>query len=93
MSKIVEFKNPVVTVLLAWAAERTIKFVVKQLTTPEWDKACALVRSNGYDIVPKAKKEEEDLEMVDPEVVEDQQDGFNITLTDTKDDVSLKEEK
>lgn len=93
MSKIVEFKNPIVTVLLAWAAERTIKFVVKQLTTPEWDKACELVRSNGYDIVPKAKEEKEDLEMVDPEVVEDEvedkPDGFNITLTDVKE----KEEK
>lgn len=74
MSKIVEFKNPVVTVLLAWAAERTIKFVVKQLTTPEWDKACELVRSNGYDIVPKAKKEKEDLEMVDPEVIDTNDD-------------------
>lgn len=81
MSKIVEFKNPVVTVLLAWAAERTIKFVVKQLTTPEWDKACELVRSNGYDIVPKAKEEKEDLEMVDPEVI------------DTNDDDEEKEEK
>ena len=72
MSKIIEFKNPIVTVLLAWAAERTIKFVVKQLTTPEWDKACELVRSNGYDIVPKAKEETEDLEKIDKDVVEDE---------------------
>lgn len=74
--KIVEFKNPITVVLLAWAAERTIKFVVKQLTTPEWDKACELVRSNGYDIVPKAKKEEtveeEDLEKIDKDIVDDE---------------------
>ena len=74
MSKIVEFKNPIVTVLLAWAAERTIKFVVKQLTTPEWEKACELVRSNGYDIVPKAKKEEEDLEKIDKDVMDEVED-------------------
>lgn len=81
MSKIVEFKNPVVTVLLAWAAERTIKFVVKQLTTPEWDKACELVRSNGYDIVPKAKKEEEDLGRAEkaPDVVEDLPDEIDVS--------------
>lgn len=78
MSKIVEFKNPIVTVLLAWAAERTIKFVVKQLTTPEWEKACELVRSNGYDIVPKAKKEEEEFEKIDKDVVEDELDVSSL---------------
>lgn len=69
----IEFKNPVATVLVAWAAERTIKFIVKQVTMPDWEKAWTVIRDAGYDIVPKAtKKEEEDLEKVDKDVVDDE---------------------
>ena len=59
----IEFKNPVATVLVVWAVERTVKHVITSLTMPEFDKAMALVKSKGFDIVPKEeKKEEEDLD-------------------------------
>ena len=53
---------------------------------PEFDRAMALVKSKGFDIVPK-KTEEEDLEKIDPEVVEDLPDEIDIS------DVEEKEEK
>ena len=82
----IEFKNPVATVFVVWAVERTVKHIITSLTMPEFDRAMALVKSKGFDIVPK-KTEEEDLEKIDPEVVEDLPDEIDIS------DVEEKEEK
>lgn len=87
----IEFKNPVATVLVVWAVERTVKHIVTSLTMPEFDKAMCLIKSKGYDIIPKEEKKEEseDLEKIDPDVVEDLPDEIDISSLEDEE----KEEK